>query len=70
MSVRGERPEERWGTVSFDGALKDVCLAYTPDVQPDDYVLVHVGFAISVLDEQAAREWLTELAALQEPPRE
>lgn len=42
------------GKVSFGGIVKDVCLAYTPDVQPGDYVLVHVGFAISKLDEQHA----------------
>jgi hydrogenase expression/formation protein HypC len=42
------------GQVSFGGIVKDVCLAYTPDVQPGDYVLVHVGFAISKLDEQHA----------------
>ncbi len=39
------------GKVSFAGIVKEVCLAYTPDVQIDDYVIVHVGFAISVVDE-------------------
>jgi len=42
------------GQVSFGGIVKEVCLAYTPEVQPGDYVLVHVGFAISKLDEQHA----------------
>jgi hydrogenase expression/formation protein HypC len=44
------------GKVSFGGITKDVCLAYIPDVQAGDYVVVHVGFAISKLDEQEAME--------------
>jgi hydrogenase expression/formation protein HypC len=44
------------GTVSFGGIKKEVCLAYVPDVQIDDYVIVHVGFAISKIDEAEARE--------------
>jgi len=44
------------GTVKFGGITKEVCLAYTPDVAPGDYVLVHVGFAISKLDEEHAKE--------------
>ncbi len=56
------------GQVSFGGIVKDVCLAYTPDVQPGDYVLVHVGFAISKLDEQHALdvfETLREMGELE-----
>lgn len=56
------------GQVSFGGIVKDVCLAYTPDVQPGDYVLVHVGFAISKLDEQHALdvfETLKEMGELE-----
>ena len=44
------------GKVDFGGILKDVCLAYTPDVQIGQYVLVHVGFAISQIDEDEAQE--------------
>ncbi len=44
------------GKVEFGGILKDVCLAYTPDVQIGQYVLVHVGFAISQIDEAEAEE--------------
>ncbi|MGA7989974.1 MAG: HypC/HybG/HupF family hydrogenase formation chaperone [Thermoanaerobaculia bacterium] len=44
------------GVVSFGGITKEVCLAYTPDVKIGEYVLVHVGFAISKLDEQQALE--------------
>jgi len=42
------------GKVRFGGIIKEVCLAYTPDVQVGDYVVVHVGFAISKIDEEEA----------------
>lgn len=38
------------GRVDFDGVSKEVCLAYQPEAQPGDFLLVHVGFAISRLD--------------------
>lgn len=44
------------GQVSFGGIVKEICLAYTPDVRAGDYVLVHVGFSISRIDEQQAIE--------------
>jgi len=44
------------GKVSFAGIIKDVCLAYIPEVKIDDYVIVHVGFAISKIDETEAQE--------------
>ncbi len=43
------------GKVQFGGIIKEVNLSYTPDVQVGDYVVVHVGFAISKIDEQEAR---------------
>ena len=54
------------GKVEFGGILKDVCLAYTPEAQVGDYVLVHVGFAISRIDESEAQEifgYLEEIGA-------
>ena len=45
-------------TVDFDGIRKEVCLAYLPDAQVGDYAIVHVGFAISQVDEVAALESL------------
>jgi len=57
------------GVVSFGGITKEVCLAYTPDVQVGDYVIVHVGFAISKVDEDEARqvfEFLRSMADLGE----
>ncbi len=44
------------GSVSFGGVTKEVCLAYTPEVRTGDFVIVHVGFAISRVSEHEARE--------------
>jgi len=46
------------GVIDFGGATRRVCLAYTPDARVGDYVIVHAGFAISILDESAAQESL------------
>ncbi len=48
----------RMGKVDFDGIVKQVCLAYLPEIAVGDYTIVHVGFAISQVDEQSARETL------------
>jgi hydrogenase expression/formation protein HypC len=48
----------RMGKANFGGIVKQVCLEYTPEVQTGDYVLVHVGFALSKVDEnEAARTY-------------
>jgi hydrogenase expression/formation protein HypC len=57
------------GKVSFGGITKEVCLAYTPDAQVGDYVVVHVGFAITKIDEAEAKhvfEYLEEIGELGE----
>ena len=46
------------GTVDFSGIRKSVCLDWIPDVRVGEYVIVHVGFAISKVDEEEARETL------------
>jgi hydrogenase expression/formation protein HypC len=46
----------RMGKVDFGGVTREVCLAYVPEAQVGDYVIVHIGFAISQLDEDEARE--------------
>jgi hydrogenase expression/formation protein HypC len=48
----------RMATVDFDGIRKEICLAYLPDAELGDYAIVHVGFAISKVDEGSARETL------------
>ncbi len=57
-------PDLPIGRVDFGGVTKDVCLSYVPDVQIGEYVIVHVGFAISKLDEDEARSTLEILTAM------
>lgn len=59
----------RTGKVDFGGVRKDVSLAYTPEAEVGKYVLVHVGFAISVIDEEEAQrvfKLLEQMGALKE----
>ncbi|HET7891316.1 MAG TPA: HypC/HybG/HupF family hydrogenase formation chaperone [Stellaceae bacterium] len=59
----------RRGRVDFGGIRKDVNLAYTPEAEVGKYVLVHVGFAISVIDEEEAQrvfKYLAEMGGLEE----
>jgi len=51
-----ERDGLRMATVDFGGTRREVCLAYVPEAGLGDYVVVHVGFAISVVSETEARE--------------
>lgn len=69
ISVSGEEPLLRMGRVRFGGIVKEASLAYVPEAELGDYVLVHVGFALSVVDEQeAARvfEYLQQMDELDE----
>lgn len=54
----------RMGRVDFGGVRKEACLAYTPEVELGDYVIVHVGFAISRVDEEEALRTLEMLAMM------
>jgi hydrogenase expression/formation protein HypC len=69
VSIRGEDPLERMGKIDFGGILKDASLAYVPEASVGDYVIVHVGFALSRVDEDEARkifEYLKEMEELGE----
>jgi len=55
--IRDER-NTRMATVDFDGIRKEVCLAYLPDAEVGDYTIVHVGFALSRIDEESAMQTL------------
>ena len=46
------------GTVDFGGVVKEICLAYVPEITVGEYTIVHVGFAITKLDEESALESL------------
>jgi len=68
LSVRGE-DFARTARVSFGGIIKDVSLAYVPEACEGEYVIVHVGFAISVVDEAEALqtfEYLKQMGELDE----
>jgi len=66
-------PHLRTGRVSFGGIVKEVSLAYVPEAKVGDYVIVHVGFALSIVDEAEAQrvfdylEQMGELGELNEP---
>jgi hydrogenase expression/formation protein HypC len=69
ISIEGEDPILRSGRVNFAGIIKQVSLAYVPEARIGDYVLVHVGFALSVVDEKEAEqvfEYLREMGDLAE----
>jgi hydrogenase expression/formation protein HypC len=59
-----EDDQMRTAIVSFSGVTKSVSLAMVPEAEVGDYVIVHVGFAISRLDEEAARRTLQTYADL------
>jgi hydrogenase expression/formation protein HypC len=65
--ITGDDPMTRMGKIDFGGVFKEVCLAYLPEVKVGDYVIVHVGFAISQVDEEEAAkvfEYLREMEEL------
>ncbi|OGB92740.1 MAG: hydrogenase assembly protein HupF [candidate division NC10 bacterium RBG_16_65_8] len=66
VSVSGEDSFQRTGKVSFGGVMKDVSLACLPEAQVGDYVIVHVGMAISRLDEAQANEVFMYLKQIDE----
>jgi hydrogenase expression/formation protein HypC len=69
LSIEGTDDLTRTGRVSFGGVVKEVNLAYVPEARVDDYVIVHVGFALSIVDEDEANrvfEYLREMDELAE----
>ena len=56
----------RFGKTNFGGTVKNVCLEYTPEVALGDYVLVHVGFALSKVDEAEAKKTYALLEEMQQ----
>ncbi|MDZ7617742.1 MAG: HypC/HybG/HupF family hydrogenase formation chaperone [Patescibacteria group bacterium] len=65
-----ERDELPMAKVEFGGILKDICLAYTPEAAPGQYVLVHVGFAINQIDETEAQEVFRYIEQIEEAGQE
>ena len=69
MSISGDDPLTRMGKIDFSGVIKQASLAYVPEVVVGDYVIVHVGFALSKVDEaEAAKvfEYLKQMGELGE----
>ncbi len=68
-TITSDYPLMRTGNVRFGGVLKEVNLAYVPEAEIGDYVIVHVGFALSILDEKEAHrvfEYLEQMGELEE----
>jgi hydrogenase expression/formation protein HypC len=65
-----DRDGTRMANVDFGGVVKDVCLEFVPDVEVDEYVIVHVGFALQRLDEKSALETLALFEQLGEMDKE
>lgn len=69
VSISGEDPLTRMGKIDFSGVIKQASLAYVPEVVVGDYVIVHVGFALSKVDEAEAQkvfEYLKKIGELGE----
>jgi len=60
-SIDDSNPELKMAKVNFNGVTKDICIQWLPDVKIDDYVLVHVGFALNTIDEKDAIETIQML---------
>jgi len=66
VSIEGTDPLLRSGKVDFAGVVKQINLAYVPEARIGDYVLVHVGFAITTVDEQEAQQVFEYLRQMDE----
>lgn len=69
VEITDEDPVTRRGRVDFGGVVREVNLAFTPEAQVGDYVVVHVGFAISCIDPEEAKQvfaYLEKIGELEE----
>ncbi len=66
VPVRIVEKEGQVARIELGGVLREISLVLTPEAQVGDYVLIHTGFAISVLDEQEAQETLRLFAEMEE----
>jgi hydrogenase expression/formation protein HypC len=64
IEVTETDPVKRAGRVDFGGVAREVSLAFVPEAKVGDYVVVHVGFALSVLDQEEAQRTLEDFAAI------
>ncbi len=68
-SIEGEAPFGLLGEVDFGGVRREINLSYVPEVTVGDWVLVHVGFALSVIDEAEAARVRADLETMAEATR-
>jgi hydrogenase expression/formation protein HypC len=68
LSIDGADPFLRTGRVSFGGIVKEINLAFVPDVQVGDYVIVHAGIAINQLDTASATQFFEHLNQIRDIP--
>jgi hydrogenase expression/formation protein HypC len=61
-----EKAGMKMGRVDFGGVFRETCLAYVPEAQIGNYVLIHVGFALNILSEEEAKETLSLLQEVSE----
>jgi hydrogenase expression/formation protein HypC len=66
VNIVNTDPILRTGKVSFAGIVKEISLAYVPEANIDDYVIVHAGFAISIIDEEEAKQIFQYLEQMNE----
>lgn len=66
VTISGDEPMMRFAQVDFGGVGKQINLAYVPHARIGDYVLVHVGFALTVIDEAEAEQIFTDLREIAE----
>jgi len=67
--ITGDEPLSRMGKINFGGIIKEASLAYVPEAKVGDYVIVHVGFALSRVDEDEAQkvfDYLKQIGELAE----
>ncbi len=65
QSVQGDDPMKLTGKVSFDGLVRDVSLVFVPDVKVGEYVIVHVGMALSKIDADEALKIIEDIKMVQ-----
>jgi len=65
-TITGDDPISRMGKVNFGGVIKEASLAYVPEAQVGDYVIVHAGFALSKVDEDEAHKVFEYLRQMEE----
>jgi len=66
LSISNEDELSPMGNINFSGIQKNISLAYLPEASINDYVIVHAGFAIAIIDEQEAQESLKAFADLKD----